>query len=317
MDKIRISFGSIFLLLILAIPAFGGRDCIICNNQPCEVKFKPCDHVIACKTCAERNKSYGNKCPFCRKPITEIRDLKESEKKSSDHYLVSHTHQVVSPAHYISREVTCSVSRSLNSRTESEAIEDQYLIFPKRSGEFQAYREQYEKIANQEFSELSALQKADKRYENLRQYLGEIATALAKDLPIVLPPTQDEKRGFWKINDRSLTLSDTEPFQYLITGRGFSGQATPDIALPPTLVGLSRIHLLTFMLPAPNRALVMIDLASISGTSLAKVNDQRLRSWETPLMHGVFIIKPGNRAEFELHAGAGAKFILDAQWVDE
>ena len=47
-------------------------ECVVCFSEPSNVIFIPCAHLALCNCCYENVKKYNNKCPLCRKNITNI-----------------------------------------------------------------------------------------------------------------------------------------------------------------------------------------------------------------------------------------------------
>jgi len=47
-------------------------ECVICFSEPSSVIFIPCAHLALCRSCYDGVKKCNNKCPLCRKYITNI-----------------------------------------------------------------------------------------------------------------------------------------------------------------------------------------------------------------------------------------------------
>ena len=48
------------------------KECVICMTNPRDTCVLPCRHVCCCAQCANTLRLQSDKCPVCRKPITEL-----------------------------------------------------------------------------------------------------------------------------------------------------------------------------------------------------------------------------------------------------
>ena len=48
------------------------KECVICMTNPRDTCVLPCRHVCCCAECANTLRLQSDKCPVCRKPITEL-----------------------------------------------------------------------------------------------------------------------------------------------------------------------------------------------------------------------------------------------------
>ena len=48
------------------------KECVICMTNPRDTCVLPCRHVCCCAECANTLRLQTDKCPVCRKPITEL-----------------------------------------------------------------------------------------------------------------------------------------------------------------------------------------------------------------------------------------------------
>tara|TARA_B100000029_G_C17435011_1_gene909325 strand:+ start:543 stop:995 length:453 start_codon:yes stop_codon:yes gene_type:complete len=48
------------------------EECLICMSNETSQIFIPCGHLCSCKDCCEQLMSLSNKCPLCRRRITNV-----------------------------------------------------------------------------------------------------------------------------------------------------------------------------------------------------------------------------------------------------
>lgn len=51
-------------------------ECVICFSEPSSIIFIPCAHMALCNTCYNSLTKCSNKCPLCRKQISNIIEMK-------------------------------------------------------------------------------------------------------------------------------------------------------------------------------------------------------------------------------------------------
>jgi len=51
------------------------HSCQICFENPRNALIQPCNHLVACKPCADDIRSRGHSCPICRNPITAVIEI--------------------------------------------------------------------------------------------------------------------------------------------------------------------------------------------------------------------------------------------------
>ena len=48
-------------------------QCVVCMNNPREVAFIPCGHIVYCQACGQHiHGTQPNRCPTCRVPIQNL-----------------------------------------------------------------------------------------------------------------------------------------------------------------------------------------------------------------------------------------------------
>lgn len=50
----------------------GGKECTVCMTNPRDTCVMPCRHVCCCADCANTLRLQSDKCPVCRKPMTDL-----------------------------------------------------------------------------------------------------------------------------------------------------------------------------------------------------------------------------------------------------